>query len=542
SFWVENKTGDEENEEENDNWVYPLCASFDVQGFEVKGGYWRIADNLQTAANKSVPNYLKTVNLSLEGNGNEWDENENIIPGLDADTQLYVPELTISGGYGEIKGRLESENTITLTKCRLEVTDGGELYANNVTMTESKLTTREAYTKVSGTLKVTKAYAGDALGDSTIENNDRGEMLVQTLDMADGTLITNSESQTAVKDVAKIKNFGIGWESHFICDTFTQLPAGKTYLSDSAYLWIGQNGTLNNIELDGNAYLGRSKSATVTLNGTFTRGDENQQLHCFVTKDEIQFENDNSTWESYKLEDVYQPANFSDEGFGAYVYVPALWDAADTRYSNVVELDNNECLFTTGVTSFPVSYLNIWAWTAPAAGENSEPEWTEENAVYQSGNKLLVTGAYIDVLVQNADGYEATYLDSFTTWNEASAYLNALNNTSATYIVSIAKDLNINQKLELPKNVKGIIISSGKGYKDGENWISEPIKLTYEGDIALNTDTGFDNIVLGANNSTIDTKGKELSLANVSINDGALKAIKGTATTNLNIIGSDIKV
>ena len=359
SLWVENKTGDEENEEENDNGVYPLCASFDVQGFEVKGGYWCIADKLKTSASASVSNYIKTVNLCLEGNGNDRDEIGNLTANTRSDIEGGAGELTINGGYGEIRGRLESENTIMLTKCRLEVTDGGELYANNVTMTESKLTTREAYTKVSGTLKITKAYAGDALGDSTIENTVRGEMLVQTLDMADGTFIINEGAKTAVKDVTKIKNFGIGWESHFICDTFNQLPAGKTYLGENAYLWIGKNGTLNKIELDGNAYLGRSKSATVTLNGTFTRGDENQQLHCFVTKDEIQFENDNSTWESYKLEDAYQPANFSGEGFGAYVDVPALWDATDTRYSNVETLVDGDNLFNTGITSFPVSYLNI---------------------------------------------------------------------------------------------------------------------------------------------------------------------------------------
>ncbi len=578
-----------------------MRASFETRGFFVEGGNWIIEDN------EKSKNYIKAADFRVNGCNIEDENAESYVE----ESYLAVSQLTLANGYGEIYGGLDA-GTVTLSTAGLDIYGwtnipilsatnsdvwvNGSLCSENISLNKTNLYEYwhvEVATKLTMSngaqvevwndfhakeissaaskilvapegggslytdkLSVTTAYAGDAVGDYTLQNN--GQILVrEKLSMTAGTLENAGlieAGEVAVKDLNN-SQFN-DQRGQILCNKFTN--TGKMFLSEDSHILINESGTLNNVNVGdrygnyGFALVGRSEDATVTFKGTFTRNDEEQQLLGFVTNEYVDKIGDNSPavdengneYTDYHWDWI----NLSNDNG-----TPDYWDD-DYDADYVIALEPDTVLFNTEISSFPVEAVRVLPWTV----DNGEGRVdNSNNAVYQSGKELKIIGEYIHVSTLSASG--ETWLKSFTNWKDAVAYINALNNASVTYIIDINADIDVKGKLDLPAKAAQVLIRSGRRYESNEGWVSEPIVLSYQGDITLNTLTVFENIRLepyAISNgkivpykSSIDTRGKLLDLSNVKVwarkynEDGitftyenaSLKAVKGTAATQVNL-------
>ncbi len=587
NIWCMDEYGNDDDNRDN-----IMRASFETRGFFLDGGRWIIEDNAKTK------NYIKAADLRVNGCNIEDENAESYVE----ESYLAVSQLTLTNGYGEIYGGLDAgtatlsgagldiygwSNIPTLSATNSDVWVNGSLCSENISLNNSNLCEFEhvevatkltmsngaqvevwndfhvkeitaAASKIlvapegggslhADKISVTTAFAGDAVGDYTLQNN--GQLLVrEKLSMTAGTLENGGlieAGEVAVKDLNNSQYNEC--RGQILCNKFTN--TGNMYLSEDSHILINESGTLNNVNVGdrygnyGYALIGRSENATVTFKGTFTRNDEDQQLLGFVTNEYVDKIGDNSLAEDENgneyTEYHWDWINLSNDNG-----TPDYWDD-DYDADYVIALESDEVLFNTEIAKFPVEAVRVLPWTV--AGDIERVD-NSNNSVYQSGKELKIIGEYIHVSSINADGNSGTWLKSFTNWKDAVAYINTLNNASVKYVIDITADIDINGKLELPTKAAEIVIRS-----DNE------IVLSYQGDIALNSNTAFENIMLepySVSNgkivpyqSSIDTKGKLLDLINVEVvareygEDGIsvdyvplyLNAIKGTASTQLNL-------
>ena len=553
----------------NDN--FGLCASFDVKGFIVQNGSWTLEDILDK--NKS---YLKTGDLILEA-GSYLEvasiaaTNGNVV--LNS-AEVVTDGMTLTNvELYENAGRIQVNGNVTLSKTTLEVL--GELYAKDIISSASRIhITKDEENGYYGNiyvdnLTINSAYTGDRMGDYTLDNQ-AGLLVKNNLTMKAGTLRNEDTVEAGTVNVKDMVNVG-----SFLCNNFTN--TGKLTLEHDSILLINKNGIVNNVVLgydegQGNAALGRSTNGNINLKGTFTAPDEDTQLNAFVTdeykdkigNDEVKTDEGGNSWTEYPFDYIalWDDNNTPDDGS----------DDHDAYYIKV--LAPNVTVFTTENKAFPVENIKVLPYQVPV-GE----EWKDNtnNCVRQSGKDLVVTGNYIHVDVEHAGNQTGTGLKSFSTWKDAVNYINSLNNTSARYGITIDNDCDIEGKLELPTKAAHLVIRSGKGYEsktetDNEGnpiWVAEPIALKYQGDIALNMDTTFENIyfapyavknnVKSAAYGSMDTKGKQLELVScvvVKYSEGltgstvnltndiyAFNNLKGTKTTKVILVyGADLRV
>lgn len=466
--------------------------------------------------------------------------------------------MTLTGSSLELQGTLDVAGNITSATSRIRISKDedenrseeenryGNLYVNDLT--------------------INSAYAGDASGDHTLDN-ECCVLVKGKLTMKAGTLRNADIVEVKTANVKDMVN-----EGSFLCDTFTN--TGKLTLKSDSVMLINQSGTVNNVVLDyysneGNASLGRGgKEATVTLNGTFTAKQEDTQLNAFVTdayKDKIgdfdehvenEGQDDEYRWKEYLFDWIM------------------LWDDNNTAeedddhdQSYVERLALGTSVFSTGIKTFPVENINVLPWKYNDAGEGETANWVDNdnNAVYQSGKELLVAGNCIHVCVEHAGGETAGDWKNFSSWNDAVTYIDSLNNSSAVYRIEIsAETFDINGTMTLPTKASKVVIASALGHyedKDGEEteeaegneWISHEVSLQYQGDITQKTDLTFEYIDLlphnNKNGSTVNTNGKTLEFVASYVNnygssdsDECFKAIKGTKTTTLRLVESGIAV
>ena len=499
---------------------FDLRASFDVKGFNVQNGSWTLEDI--SDKNRS---YLKTGDLVLTQNssmkaGSVTVNNGSVI--LNDSTTLITDSMTLNNvDFVEYDGRIQVKDKLTLSGTTLEIV--GELHAKDIISSASWIRIENTGNAVKEedrlygnvcveNLTINSAYAGDGMGDYTLDN--QGSLLVSNnLTMKAGTLCNVDTVEAGTVNVKDMVNVG-----SFLCNNFTN--TGKLTLEHDSILLINDKGTVNNVVLgsidtnegQGNASLGRGTKGSINLKGTFTTPDEDMQLNAFVTdgyKDKI----------GDPIEDIH------------------LWDEAG--HDKIEQLLIGTTVFTTENKAFPVENINVLPYKL---GETDEDN--PHNAVYQKNKELKVTGNYIHVDVEYAGGESSKWLKDFAAWKDAVNYINALNNTSARYIITLDNG-DIEGMLSLPTKAAHLVIRSGKGYYNEEEkdenenpiWESETITLKRQGDIALNTDTTFENIKF-ASGESIDTKGKQLEFSGTS---GTFKALKGTKTTTL-IFSSDAKV
>ena len=472
---------------------------------------------------EDVENRLRaTINAkNLTINGGNWE-----IP----------DDVTITNGYLYVSdgSRLITNQTITLNNSTTEFGQEAYVGAKNMTLAGSCLNVKNAEVEVEEKINVTKANPAETYGEDTIMvMGDMGWIKASELVMPAGTISAGNNAKVLIENITKANNIRLSSNAGLICDAITQLDAAKTYMSDGGCLWVGSKGTINNVVLESDgAFLGRAESATLTVNKSVSGTSEDNRLRVFVTDKAHKYSD---------TEDLLENLNKVMQCTAEDIVVP----------------ESESVLFNTGIAAFPVDRVEVWAWTTPASGEQG-PDFTENDAVYQSGNKMLVTGKFIEIFAAKANGDGEEYLKGFTTWKEASDYLNTLNNTSATYIVRFGKDIDINQALTLPKNVKSIVIASGKAEDSGNGPEPVPVRLSFIGDLALNTCTEFRDVELCPyvikngvtdNNykATINTNGKDVLFSNAQFvdDDYAVKpinTIKGTSTTNITMFDSDLSL
>ena len=491
----------------------------------------------------SVPN----GSVVLEPISDEEQIQESAIFCLGA--EIIAKNLSIKGGSWELPGnititngelfvnddsKLKTDETITLNNSTTVLRQNAHVVAKNMELKGSCLNVKDAEVEAEEKINVTKANPAETYGEDTIMvTGDGGRVQASELVMPAGTISAGNNAKVLIENITKANNIRLSSNAGLVCDAITQLDAAKTYMSDGACLWVGSKGTINNIVLESdNAFLGRAEGATLSVNKSVTGTSEDNKLRVFVTN------------KAHKYSDTEDLLNNLDK-------------IKDCTAEDVVVPDPGSVLFNTGIAAFPVDRVEVWAWTTPASGEQG-PDFTENDAVYQSGNKMLVTGKFIEIFAAKANGDGEEYLKGFTTWKEASDYLNTLNNTSATYIVRFGKDIDINQALTLPKNVKSIVIASGKVEDSGNGPEPIPVRLSFIGDLALNTCTEFRDIELCPyvikngvtdNNykATINTNGKDILFSNAQfVNDDyavkPINTIKGTSTTNITMFDSDLSL
>lgn len=472
---------------------------------------------------EDVENRLRaTINAkNLTINGGNWEIPDNV---------------TITNGYLYVSddSRLITNQTITLNNSTTEFGQDAYVGAKNMTLAGSCLNVTNAGVEVEEKINVTKANPAETYGEGTIVvMGDRSRVKASELVMPAGTISAADNAKVLIEKITKANNIRLSSNAGLVCDAITQLDAAKTYMSDGGCLWVGSKGTINNVVLESDgAFLGRAEDAALTVNKSVTGTSEDNRLRVFVTN------------KAHKYSDTEALLNNLDK-------------IKDCTAEDVVVPDSDSVLFNTGIAAFPVDRIEVWAWTT-LGSEGQGPKFTENDAVYQSGNKMLVTGKFIEIFAAKANGDGEEYLKGFTTWKEASAYLNTLNNTSATYIVRFRKDIDLGQALTLPKNVKSIVIASGKAEDSGNGPEPVPVRLSFIGDLALNTCTEFRDVELCPyvikngvtdNNykATINTNGKDILFSNAQFvdDDYAVKpinTIKGTSTTNITMFDSDLSL
>ena len=444
--------------------------------------------------------------------------------------------ITITNGelFVNDDSKLKTDETITLNNSTTVLGQNAHVVAKNMVLTGSCLNVKDAEVEVEEKISVTKANPAETYGEDTIMVMGKwGRVKASELVMPAGTISAADNAKVLIEKITKANNIRLSSNAGLVCDAITQLDAAKTYMSDGACLWVGSEGTINNVVLESDgAFLGRAEGATLTVNKSVTGTSEDNRLRVFVTDKEHKYSN---------TEDLLENLNKVMQCTAEDIVVP----------------ESESVLFNTGIAAFPVDRVEVWAWTTPAS-EQQKAVWTENDAVYQSGNKMLVTGKFIEIFAAKANGDGEEYLKGFTTWKEASDYLNTLNNTSATYIVRFGKDIDIKQALTLPKNVKSIVIASGKAEDSGNGLEPVPVRLSFIGDLALNTCTEFRDVELCPyvikngvtdNNykATINTNGKDILFSNAQFvdDDYAVKpinTIKGTSTTNITMFDSDLSL
>lgn len=463
---------------------------------------------------EDVENRLRaTINAkNLSINGGNWEIPDNV---------------TITNGYLYVSddSRLITNQTITLNNSTTEFGQDAYVGAKNMTLAGSCLNVTNAGVEVEEKINVTKANPAETYGEGTIVvMGDRSRVKASELVMPAGTISAADNAKVLIEKITKANNIRLSSNAGLVCDAITQLDAAKTYMSDGGCLWVGSKGTINNVVLESDgAFLGRAEDAALTVNKSVTGTSEDNRLRVFVTDKEHKYSN---------TEDLLENLNKVMQCTAEDIVVP----------------ESESVLFNTGIAAFPVDRVEVWAWTTPGS-EGQGPKFTENDAVYQSGNKMLVTGKFIEIFAAKANGDGEEYLKGFTTWKEASDYLNTLNNTSATYIVRFRKDIDLGQALTLPKNVKKIILTSSD---------VNIRTLSYTGDLSLSTDTEFVNINLnpyivtktGKNSdykATINTNGKDLLFSsscfvNDSGNDKSINTIKGNAATDITLDASKLEL
>ncbi|MCD8241267.1 MAG: hypothetical protein LUD73_02375, partial [Lachnospiraceae bacterium] len=293
----------------------------------------------------------------------------------------------------------------------------------------------------------------------------------------------------------------------FVCGTFVQSSSGKTCLEAESTFVVEQSATIYNTVLGGqnggtagDAHFYQYEGASVSFLTKVSQTNSEVYLSCGIVA----------------LDEDGNP--ILDEEDGSYTVA-----AAEARST----------LFTTKISSFPVSYCKV--------------EQPEDNAdytlVYQNGQKICVGGEWISIYAQNTNGSE-TLLGSFTRWTDAQSYLNTLSNTSTYYIVELSEDVIVEESLTMPSKVGGLIF---RGKSEDSR-----VVFSFVGNLTLSVNTTFENIELQPtkyNSSTgsydkyasvITLNGKNLTLTNVKAEKGYIDYIKGTTASALTVTDSEL--
>lgn len=281
-----------------------------------------------------------------------------------------------------------------------------------------------------------------------------------------------------VNTASGIKDLQLLSGSVFIADNFNQISSGKTYLWADSTLIINDSAAIYNPVIDAEGVAGdkpvhiyKAAEAQINILGTIIRTSEQTGL-----------------------------------SFGK------LQTAATDAESIVLQdFSGQTALFETMNSSFPMDIICVQ--------QSSEESISAYNMVYKIGNTVYVGIEGITVKSVGVSDGEEEVLKSFAKWSDAAAYLETLSNTPMEYIVEFSDNLDINENLTLPKKVNGITFRGAD---------SNRIRLTYTGDIKLESDTAFENIDLTAkkynNNlkryesyqSAVTLNGKTLTIRNAS--------------------------
>ncbi len=293
----------------------------------------------------------------------------------------------------------------------------------------------------------------------------------------------------------------------FVCGSFVQSSSGKTYLEAESTFVVEQSATIYNTvlggqngETAGDIHFYQYEGASVSLLTKVSQTNSEAYLSCGIIA----------------LDDDGNPV--MDEEDGSYTIA-----AAEARST----------LFTTKISSFPVSYCKV----------EQPDDYATYTAVYQNGQKICVGGEWISIYAQNTNGSE-TLLGSFTRWTDAQSYLNTLSNSSTTYIVELSEDVIVEESLTMPTKVGGLIFRG----KSEDN----RVVFSFVGNLTLTVNTTFENIELQPtkyNSSTasyvqyasvITLNGKNLTLTNVKVEEGYIDYIKGTSASTLTVEDSKL--
>ena len=524
--------------------IWVPASQLTVNGIVVTDGYVGINGSLLTAS-------LSATNSTVEVNGcltTYWSEG----------ALKEVPlNITLKNGEFKVYNYVHANNFTLSDKSMIEVFDYGYLEAmGEVKLTASKLRVNAGEdgcgTVRLGTLSVPSAYGADSMGDYTVENH--GNMAVEKVSMNAGTLYNQG---TVLAKTVAVKDFIAGENTSFICDTFAN--TGKAIFHSLGRLLVNGDdkentidGTLNNVYLQGYgsglheyALIGRGSDATINFTGTFTTENEDQRAIGFVSDDFAEYYDMAFSEEPLREDSEHKKCDAAWHGIWLSIMENPFYevDPNDEKTYRFELLDDGQLLFNTSISSFPTDRIQLLGKDYWGMGEGK--------SLYQSGNELRVVGEYISVSIVTGGDMES-HLKEFTNWNDAVAYINSLNNSTATYVIGIRTDMDIEGKLTLPIKAAEVVVRSGR-----EN--GDLVVLSYQGDIVLNTNTIFENISLEPYSvsdgkivpfqSSIDTKGKLLDLSNVKVwarkynengvsylyENASLKAIKGTATTQINL-------
>lgn len=571
-----------------------MVTSLEAKEVDILGGSW----NLSPVS--STNNYVKAERLEIDKAASSLYAEQIIVTGEaricgDLDTAkltLTGAEVTVSA---ESTGSAPSvhANTFSATDSRLMIRGnssvrtndliltgtelelyGGDICVANVTLNASELELwgdfyarekinasasrihagKDEAAKYWGNLyakelTINSAYAGDASGDDTLQN-DNG-MLIDSLTMKAGTLHNLGCMEVATASVKDMSN-----EGSFLCDQFTN--TGRLVLGEDGIMLINEKGVVNNVHIGmpgdrGDAFLGRSNDGevSVTFTGTFTAEQETQHLNAFVT-DQYRYTVYNAITAAMQADEEWVPEDL-------FTWISIRDEAADHDAEHLINLEPGERLFTTENKAFQTDYIRV----LPDQIKREDDTWiaNENNAVYQSGSELLVAGNCIRVCVEHAGGETAGEGKTFADWGAAVSYIDSLNNASAVYKIELtAEYFDIKGAMVLPTKASKVVIRSARGHEEtngkGETeWISEPAALCYQGDITQKTDLVLENLKLvpyqgqGDNkepySSTINTGGKNLEFDHTKVylwegsvvqNEKPLGAIRGTKTTTVRLL------
>lgn len=406
-----------------------------------------------------------------------WKTDSATVNGLfvSEEAEVSFEALTAKNALMDILGKCTVSGATIMTASRLFVESGAE--------TEF------------GTIQIKSAYSKDAAGEWTIEN--RGTLRAETLTMSVGAFDNGMDAR--IETVSSLRDFENEEGALFVCDTYNQTSAGKTYLQSGSEFAVNTKGTVYNLSLGGRydsgegiAYFYQMPEAAVSFGGKVTRMNEEMLLGYGVLAGDI------SCYKSNGHETAVQ------------------------------DIEPRSRIFTTKIASFPVEYLQI---------VQASDEYGKYFRAYQLGQEIRVGGEWITVYSQN-DAETEEELRRFVRWSDAVAYLTTLANTSMTYVVEISEDLDIEQALTLSAKVKKLII---RGLPEDEDRIT----FTYAGDINLPADLEFENIELKATKnsavyqSALVLNAKSLTLKNVKAD---LASVSGVKLSNLVMDNSKVTV
>ena len=258
-----------------------------------------------------------------------------------------------------------------------------------------------------------------------------------------------------------------------------------------------------------------------------------------------------SAWGSpqYRASENDFPKIFFDRNEGAEInfkgkltcgnYLSLLFRTVDEN-GNLTGTEPGIVLFTDNMqVSIPLSCVEI-----------EQPDgYLEYNALIKDGKDVKIAKKYFTVgyftpLEGNTVWATVSYrekneLASFVKWSEAISYIDSLNDVTADYYIEISEDVDSHESFSVPKKARSFTVTTSylRPYEDDYDR-SEVPSLSFVGNITLQTETTFDNIIFeqlkatssGYEDSTtmsLNTNGKALYLVNATFNK-PLDSITGT--------------